>query len=76
MLQARRRCLESFKREAVDLVLTGAPLRHVADTLGIAESQLRKCKRQYEQQGEDAFLGAANLVILVTSGQMINVPAS
>ncbi len=32
-------------------------LRHVAETLGIAESLLGKWKRQYEQQGDDAFPG-------------------
>ena len=44
---------ESFKREAVDQT----PLRHVAETLGIAESLLGKWNRQHEQQGDDAFLG-------------------
>ena len=57
MTQTRRRFPESFKREAVDLVLAGTPLRHVAETLGIAESLLSKWKRQYEQQGDDAFPG-------------------
>ncbi|HBO3168664.1 TPA: transposase [Pseudomonas aeruginosa] len=37
-------------------MLAGTPLRHVAETLGIAESLLGKWKRQYEQQG-DAFPG-------------------
>ncbi|EPW8916972.1 transposase [Pseudomonas aeruginosa] len=55
--QTRRRFPESFKREAVDQVLAGTPLRHVAETLGIAESLLGKWKRQYEQQGDDAFPG-------------------
>lgn len=44
-------------RSAVDQVLAGTPLRHVAETLGIAESLLGKWKRQYEQQGDDAFPG-------------------
>ncbi|MDH0081350.1 transposase [Stutzerimonas chloritidismutans] len=48
---------ESFEREAVDQVLAGTPLRHVAETLGIAKSLLGKRKRQYEQQGDDAFPG-------------------
>ena len=38
-------------------MLAGTPLRHVAETLGIAESLLGKWKRQYEQQGDDAFPG-------------------
>ncbi|MNZ23070.1 MULTISPECIES: IS3 family transposase [Pseudomonas] len=57
MTQTRRRFPESFKREAVDQVLAGTPLRHVAEALGIAESLLGKWKRQYEQQGDDAFPG-------------------
>ncbi len=38
-------------------MLAGTPLRHVAETLGIAKSLLGKRKRQYEQQGDDAFPG-------------------
>ncbi|AZC19364.1 transposase [Pseudomonas sp. CMR5c] len=58
MTQTRRCFPESFKREAVYQVLAGTPLRHVAETLGIAESLLGKWKRQYEQQGDDdAFPG-------------------
>ncbi|HCH7658961.1 TPA: transposase [Pseudomonas aeruginosa] len=57
MTQTRRRFPESFKREAVDQVLSGTPLRHVAEPLGIAESLLSKWKREYEQQGDDAFPG-------------------
>lgn len=57
MTQTRRRFPESFKREAVGQVLSGTPLRHVAETLGIAESLLGKWKRQYKQQGDDAFPG-------------------
>lgn len=48
MPQTRRRFPETFKREAVDQVLAGTPLRHVAETLGVAESLLSKWKRQYE----------------------------
>ncbi|HCF3475859.1 TPA: transposase [Pseudomonas aeruginosa] len=36
----RRHFPESFRREAVDQVLAGKPLRHLAKTLGIAESLL------------------------------------
>ncbi|QMV65530.1 transposase [Pseudomonas berkeleyensis] len=57
MTQTSRCFPESFKREAVDQMLAGTPLRHVAKTLGIAESLLGKWKRQFEQQGDDAFLG-------------------
>ena len=43
MTQTRRRFPKSFKRETVDQVLAGTPLRHMAETLGIAESLLGKC---------------------------------
>lgn len=55
MTQARRCFPESFKREAVDQVHACPPLRHMAETLGIAESLLGKWEHQYEQQGDDAF---------------------
>lgn len=58
MTQTRRRFPESFKREAVDQVLAGTPLRHVAETLGIAENLLGKWTRQYEPQGAAAFSGS------------------
>ncbi|EPF1376348.1 hypothetical protein [Pseudomonas aeruginosa] len=38
-------------------MLPGTPLRHVDETLGIAGSLLSKRKRQYEQQGDNAFPG-------------------
>lgn len=38
-------------------MLAGTPIRHVAETLGTAESLLGKWKRQYEQQGDDALPG-------------------
>jgi transposase len=57
MAHTRRRFPESFKREAVDQVLAGTPLRHLAETLNISESLLGKCKRQYKQQDDDAFPG-------------------
>lgn len=57
MTQTRRRFPESFKREAVDQMLASTTLRHVAQTLGIAENLLGKWERQYEQQGGDAFPG-------------------
>ncbi|WP_156958095.1 transposase [Pseudomonas knackmussii] len=52
---ARRRFPESLKREAVSLVLAGTPLRHVAESLGIAERLLGEWKGQYEQQGGDGY---------------------
>ncbi|WP_425318107.1 transposase [Pseudomonas nitroreducens] len=53
--QTRRHFPESVKRKAVDQMLAGTPLRHIADTLAIAESLLGKWKRQYEQKGDDGF---------------------
>jgi transposase len=55
--QTKRRTPESFKREAVDQVLAGTPLRHVAETLVLAEGLSGKWARQYERQGDDAFPG-------------------
>ena len=49
--------LKSVSTYAGQDQLAGTPLRHVAETLGIAESLLGKWKRQYEQQGDDAFPG-------------------
>ncbi|WPO48960.1 transposase [Pseudomonas sp. S1Bt23] len=65
--QTRRRFPESFKREVVDQVLAGTPLRHVAETLGIAESLLGKGKRQYEHQGDDAFRAMASSAVRMPS---------
>ncbi|MGU4138590.1 hypothetical protein ACVZEA_00025 [Pseudomonas aeruginosa] len=42
MTQTRRRFPEYFNRDAVDQVLAGTQLRHVAETQGIAESLLGK----------------------------------
>lgn len=36
-------------------MLASTPLRHVADTQGIAGSLLGKWKRQFEQRCDDAF---------------------
>lgn len=47
MTQTRRSFPESFKREAVEQVLAGSSLRHVAQALDITEALLGKWKRQY-----------------------------
>ncbi|MCO3582447.1 hypothetical protein FA158_11160 [Pseudomonas aeruginosa] len=52
MTQTRRHFPKSFKREAVDQVLAGTPLRYVNETQGIAESLLGNCN----QRGERAEL--------------------
>ncbi|WP_035061137.1 transposase [Andreprevotia chitinilytica] len=57
MKKTRRIFPESFKREAVDQVLAGTPLRHVAQALGITEALLGKWKRQLNEAGPDAFPG-------------------
>lgn len=43
----RRSFPESFKREAVEQVIAGTPLRHVAQAIGVTEALLGKWKRQY-----------------------------
>ena len=53
----RRSFPESFKREAVEQVIAGNPLRHVAQAIGVTEALLGKWKRQYTQAGVDAFPG-------------------
>lgn len=57
MTQTRRHFPNPSNARRVDQVLAGTPLRHTAETLGIAESPLGKWKRQYERQGDDAFPG-------------------
>ncbi|MBS7661594.1 transposase [Pseudomonas lalucatii] len=63
----RRSFPESFKHEAVDQVLACTLFRHVNQTLGITESLLAKWKRQYEQQGGDAFRATASSVVRARS---------
>lgn len=57
MTITRRSFPESFKREAVEQVLAGTPLRHVAQALGVTEGLLGKWKQQYLKAGADAFPG-------------------
>ncbi|GGP22112.1 transposase [Silvimonas iriomotensis] len=57
MTRTRRTYPESFKRDAVDQVLAGTPLRHVAHALDITEALLGKWKRQFQEAGPDAFPG-------------------
>lgn len=52
----RRYFPASFKREAVEQVLAGTPLRHVAQAIGVTETLLGKWKRQYMLAGP-AFPG-------------------
>ena len=60
MTQTRRRFPESFKCEAVDQVLAGAPLRHVAETQGIAESLLGKWKASMSSKVTMPFRATAS----------------
>jgi transposase len=55
MTKTRRTYPESFKRDAVNQVLAGTPLRHVAHALDITEALLGKWKRQFQDAGPDAF---------------------
>jgi transposase len=57
MTRTRRTYPESFKRDAVNQVLAGTPLRHVAHALDITEALLGKWKRQFQEAGPDAFPG-------------------
>ncbi|BCL75791.1 transposase [Jeongeupia sp. HS-3] len=57
MTQIRRTFPESLKREAVEQILAGTPLRHVAQAFGITEGLLGKWKRQFLLKGMDAFPG-------------------
>ncbi|MDC7705878.1 transposase, partial [Vogesella indigofera] len=57
MTKTRRTFPESLKREAVEQVLAGTPLRHVAQAFDIIESLLGKWKRQFQDAGPDAFPG-------------------
>ncbi len=45
----RRKYDEQFKREAVRMIDNGQSVRSVAQALGVAESQLHKWKRQFNQ---------------------------
>jgi transposase-like protein len=45
----RRKYDEQFKREALRMIDTGQSVRSVAQALGVAESQLHKWKRQFQQ---------------------------
>ncbi|AUH49351.1 MULTISPECIES: transposase [Chromobacterium] len=57
MTKTRRTFPEALKREAVEQVLAGTPLRHVAQAFDITESLLGKWKRQLQDAGPDAFPG-------------------
>ncbi|MCG8993811.1 transposase [Laribacter hongkongensis] len=57
MTRARRTFPESLKREAVEQVRAGTPLRHVAQVFDITEPLLGKWKRQFQDAGPDAFPG-------------------
>ncbi len=57
MTKTRRTFPESLKREAVEQVLAGTPLRHVAQAFDITESLRGKWKHQFQDAGPDAFPG-------------------
>ena len=57
MNKTRRTFPDSLKREAVEQVLAGTPLRHVAQAFEITESLLGNWKRQFQEAGDNAFPG-------------------
>ena len=51
-----------FKREAVELVLSsGRNVPQIAAELGVSISNLRRWKREYQAQGNQAFPGPGHL---------------
>ena len=53
---------EQFKREAVRMIENGQSVRSVAQALGVAESQLHKWKRQFNQTRAVGDSGMAELM--------------
>jgi transposase len=55
----RRKFSKEFKQDAVELVtVKGHDLVEVARDLGIRPDNLRRWKRKFEEDGEDAFPGS------------------
>lgn len=55
----RRKFSKEFKQDAVELVtVRGHDLVEVARDLGIRPDNLRRWKRQFEEDGQDAFPGS------------------
>lgn len=62
MSEQRKRYTAEFKIAAVKLVTEqGYSLREAARSLGVSEKQLRKWKRELQEQGSQAFPGKGNL---------------
>lgn len=62
MGSTRRRFSREFKLEAVRMVVSGGHSQaQVARELDLRPDMLRRWKRQYEQDGEQAFPGAGRL---------------
>jgi transposase len=62
MAEQRKTYTAEFKIAAVKLIAQqGYSLREAARNLGVSEKQLRKWKRDLEDQGQQAFPGNGNL---------------
>ena len=62
MSEQRKTYTAEFKVAAVKLIAEqGYSLREAARNLGVSEKQLRKWKRDLEEQGQQAFPGKGNL---------------
>ncbi|MCP3921510.1 MAG: transposase [Desulfobacterales bacterium] len=58
----RNKYSKQFKKDAVDLMIKeGYKIREAGRNLGIHEATLRRWKKEFEQEGEDAFPGQGNL---------------
>ncbi|MCP3925604.1 MAG: IS3 family transposase [Desulfobacterales bacterium] len=58
----RNKYTKQFKKDAVDLIIKeGYKIREAGRNLGIHEATLRRWKKEFEQDGEDAFPGKGNL---------------
>jgi transposase len=57
----RRNYDKAFKEESLRLVLSGRPVREVADSLDVPIPTLGRWVREYEQDPSEAFPGKGNL---------------
>ena len=60
MKRERRHFDREFKQMAVNLCLTGKPVKEVATELGIRDELLRRWRREFNQYGEGSFSGHGN----------------
>jgi transposase len=61
LLRKRRRYTPQFKKEAVELVLNqDYTVAQAASSLGVSRNVLGRWRKEYRQQGEQAFPGAGH----------------